>query len=147
MVRHLAGAGIGLVAVPVLLLLTWWSLREQQLFVAAFIKGHGVLFLISFLLLGAVVGVLCGGRLVSPVASLVSGALLFLMCAAFWVPFIIGFRPVNLGEWFTRTVGYSPTLLVLSAVLLVASLWPSRWRTSSPVNPQPRPFPAQEVRP
>lgn len=148
MVRHLVGAGIGLVAVPVLVLLSTWSLREQQLFSAEFSRGHGVLMLVAFLLLGGVAGVLCTGRLVSPLASLVSGGLLFLLCCAFWLPYalLLGAQ-IDIEGWLGRGVGWTPTLLVLSVVLVVASVAPSRWRAKPPPNPQPRPLPAQEVRP
>lgn len=155
MVRHLAGAGIGLVAVPVLLLLSWWSLREQQLFAGFLQRGHGVLFFVSFLFLGAVVGVLCGARFVSPVASLVAGGLLFLLSVFYWLPFVLRLPTlVDTGSWLGRAVGYTPMVLTLSAVLLVASAWPSRWRTAPQAphphpqpQPHPRPFPGPEVRP
>lgn len=157
MVRHLAGAGIGLVAVPVLLLLSWWSLREQQLFAGLFQRGHGVLFILSVLLVGAVVGMLCGARFVSPVASLVAGGLLLLLSLFFWLPYAARLpSPVDAGSWLGRAVGYTPTVLTVSAVLLAASAWPSRWRTTPqlpqpqtqfPPQTQPHPFPGPEVRP
>ena len=148
MVRHLVGAGIGLVAVPVLMLLSTWAMREQRLFAEEFSRAHGVLMLVAVLLLGAAVGVLCAGRLVSPVASLVSGGLLFLLCGAFWFPYVLllGVQ-FDLEGWLGRAVGWTPTLLVLSVVLVVASVAPSRWRAKPPRSPQPRPLPAQEVRP
>lgn len=150
MVRHLIGAGIGLVAVPALLAASWWMMREQQAIMSFAGRGvHGALFLLAILLLGVVVGVLCGGRVVSPVASLVSGVPLLLLSAVYWVPLIFGTRPpFGLGGFLGRTVGSLPVLFILSVVLVAASVWPSRWRTGLLLcAPAPSPYPAQEVHP
>ncbi|MQA80705.1 MAG: hypothetical protein GEV10_19865 [Streptosporangiales bacterium] len=145
MTRHLIGAGFGVVAVPVLLVLSWWSAREYQLTVQFFRPGHGALFLLSVALVGVVAGVLCAGRFVSPVASVVAGGVLLVINLMVWAPLAlrIGGR-LELNGFLFRAVGLVPTLLALSFVLLTASAFPSRW-VGERSRPAPRPLPAQEV--
>lgn len=144
-VRHLVGAGIGVVAFAALLAISWWCAREWHLFAAMMKPGHGLVFIFAILLLGVVAGVLCGGRVVSPLASLVSGALLLVLNLVFWLPLALGMKgPVGMGGFLYEVVGFTPISFALAFVLLTASAFPSRW-AGERTRPAPRPLPAQEV--
>lgn len=144
-VRHLVGAGLGVVAIPVLLGLSWWSAREWQEFAARLNTERSLAYVLSLLLIGAVVGALCGGRVVSPLASVVSGAALLVLNLLTWLPVVLHVGgPFGMGSGIFRAVGFVPTTFVLSFVLLTASAFPSRW-AGARSRQAPRPLPAQEV--
>lgn len=139
-VRHMLGAGAGLLATPL---------------IAAGFVSHASLdgWIATSLLAGlmVVIGALAGSR-ISPLASLLPGLVLGVLAGGFlagapWVtppggvplPYEAGYRALLAG-W----------ALPVACVLVVASLFPSRWRgaprPAEPPEPAEPPAPQEEVK-
>lgn len=138
--RHALGVVAGLILTPLVAAGLLYGAAElsqtfQQRFAVSW-AGLGALVAAAVLL-----AFLTGSRL-SPVASLVSG--LFLTAAGLLpVAEVTGARPLPPG-WPPHpfslgylTLGYTGVLLFVGVLLLVASVFPSRWRGRRDLPPGP----------
>jgi len=138
--RHGLGVVAGLVATPVifagLLYGTERLLRNRQVTLVQFqdkIRSEGIVAILVFLVVAAVIAVLVGSR-ISPLASLIPGAVLTL----YGLPWLV--KPVWMSDkmpdlpdkYDIANLTLSPLgiPLLIGMILLLASLIPSRWRAS-----------------
>ncbi|SPL94176.1 unnamed protein product [[Actinomadura] parvosata subsp. kistnae] len=135
-VRHLLGAGAGLLATPLIAagLLYFVSGRALAAWIAAVALGATM----------AVVGALAGSR-VSPIGSLVPGLALAAVAALAYVPGVPVARlvPAEYAEPYARLA--ETWALPLACVLLAASVFPARWRGAA--RPEPPAEPEEEAVP
>jgi hypothetical protein len=145
-VRHLLGAGAGLLATPLIAAGLGYGLNKPQPIV-------GWMALAAFFGAVVTVGVLAGSR-VSPLASLLPG----LAFMGFWVTVQVrmgmggdhrlwyAFVPAEyLHGYETLLHTWSP---VVGCILLTASIFPSRWRAAvKPVAPPPEEEPVEAAAP
>ncbi|TYB60686.1 hypothetical protein FXF51_31270 [Nonomuraea sp. PA05] len=134
-VRHLLGAGAGLLATALIAagLLYFASGRALAAWMAAAALGATMVL----------VGALSGSR-ISPVASLVPGLVLAAVAGLAYVPAVsvAGLLPVEYAEPYARLAG--TWALPVACVLLAASVFPARWRARA-VRPEPPAEPEEEV--
>ncbi|UBU13673.1 hypothetical protein [Nonomuraea gerenzanensis] len=133
-VRHLLGAGAGLLATPLI--------AAGLLYVAG---GRALAPWMAAVALGAtmvLVGVLAGSR-VSPIGSLLPGLALAAVAGLAYVPgvSVAGLLPAEYAEPYAGLAG--TWALPVACVLLAASVFPARWRAA--VRPEPQAEPEEEV--
>lgn len=148
--RHGLGVLVGVVATP--LLLAWfalvanrfidWQRRVLFQYVTHGAAGKGLVLILVFLVLAAVLGALCAPRL-SPLASLVPGVVLVVV-NGFWLVqprFVMlhVLRPSDQRWMVDYTSMLSNGLMLLAGGVLIAlSVAPSRWRGgAAPVTAGP----------
>jgi hypothetical protein len=135
-VRHLLGAGAGLLATPLIAagLLYFASGRALAAWIAAAALGATMVL----------VGVLAGSR-ISPIGSMVPGLALAVVAGLAYVPGVpvAGLMPAEYAEPYARLAG--TWALPLACVLLAASVFPARWRGAT--RPEPPAEPEEEVVP
>jgi hypothetical protein len=146
-VRHLIGAGAGVLAVP--LIGTGLAYGDVERFNTAPQISVDVLAMAAFAGALVLIGVLAGSR-VSPMASLLPG-LVFTGAAGAVIGRLYTYGDMRLWNELVPP-GYLPYYepflarwaLVAGLVLLVASLFPSRWR-ARPARSTPPPPPEEEA--
>jgi hypothetical protein len=142
-VRHLLGAGAGLLATPLIAAGVMYGLSALPGGFAQYQPAG---------LFGAalVVGVLAGSR-VSPIASLLPGLVFAGLWGAVMVRTSMGgdsrlwyeFVPsAYVAGWTSLIHSWSP---VVGCILLAASVFPSRWRGKVTVSPPPPPEEKEEA--
>ncbi|WP_157548144.1 hypothetical protein [Nonomuraea candida] len=141
-VRHLLGAGTGLLATPLI--------AAGLLYYASGLAASAWLAVAVLAATMAVAGVLAGSR-ISPLASLVPGLALAAAAALAYAPWaaVTGLVPAGYARAYDGLVG--TWALPAACVLLAASAFPSRWRAAAareepaeeeaPAVPEPPPLP------
>ena len=142
--RHGWGALVGLILVPAIAAAltygTWRTLSGGQQFGPT--SNEYRIGLASLAITAVLLGIVVGSRL-SPLASLIPGLVLTAL-GAVWAASPIwatehtaGKLPDSLDKLDAgyRSVGASGVLLVIGVVLLVAALFPARWRAREDLHP------------
>ncbi|MFC7327472.1 hypothetical protein [Marinactinospora rubrisoli] len=126
-VRHVIGAVVGLVLVPVTVVALGWSQWNLQLAMARFDYAGGFLIgMAGLLVLGIVLGLAVGSRM-SPLASLIPGIALAVLGGFGSQPAGYDFfnQVIPFDFWWNGVTIYP----LLGVLLLAASLPVSRWRS------------------
>ncbi|MDA8371580.1 MAG: hypothetical protein M0026_17190 [Nocardiopsaceae bacterium] len=141
-IRHLIGAGAGVLTIPAIVLLLSKGMEFTRV---AFIKfDFGAPEVVVGTVLIALAGVVLGAALspwLSPLASLIPGVLFLVYGLVVSSPLVY----TDMAAAVLRSDPLSMSMgqhiyVLLGAVLVTASVWPSRWRTAAPARPSAAPY-------